>query len=168
TRARHIRGYEWHTLALSYFLPLLFNRLNEAGPELSLENLAHRVLRRCLHHIPVTRHFVIGKMARAQGLQAFRVDLCTGTGHHAGRNIFTQAGVGDRHDRRFLHRRVAVDDFFDGRRSDLQPAAVDDILLAIETVQMPFFVQAANVAGHDPAIHEGLGGRLGVAEVTLG
>ncbi len=64
-------------------------------------------------------------------------------------------------------RRGACERVFDLDRVHVLTAAVDHVLLAVDDVQQAIGVDPRDVAGVQPAVHERLGGRLGLVPVAL-
>ena len=62
---------------------------------------------------------------------------------------------------------VGVDDLLDLARVHVHAAAQDHVLLAVDDREVALVVHGREVAGAEPAVGDGLGGRLGLAPVAL-
>jgi hypothetical protein len=93
-------------------------------------------------------------------------DRRTGAQEYRGDRRFAPFFVGDAEDGDFAHRRMAHGDFFDVARVDLDAAAVDHVLLAVDQVEVALVVGIAEVAGEQPAVADRLLGEVGAAVVA--
>src|SRR6266480_4270262 len=66
--------------------------------------------------------------------------------HYAGGHKFTPHGIGDSKDRRFLYRRKLVDDCFDLAAVNLFTPGDDQVLDAVQDVEISVYVLIAHVA----------------------
>ena len=81
--------------------------------------------------------------------------------HDAGQHLVAAHRVGRGRHRRCLHQRMLIQHALDLDRRDVFAAAPDDVLLAVDEVQVACVVGAHDVAGVEPAAGPGLfGGRF--------
>jgi hypothetical protein len=101
---------------------------------------------------------------RAQPLQR-RVG--TGRGHHRGDHPLPPLGVRAAEDHRVGDVGVLAQRRLDRERRDVDPAGDDDVVQPAVHGEVAPGIEAAGVAGAEPAVGEGGGGALGVAAVAV-
>ena len=80
--------------------------------------------------------------------------------------LLAERAVGDADDSGVGDRGMLVEAVLDLRRIDILAAAQHHVLRAVDDVREAFVVEAREVAGADPAAHEGLGGRLRLVPIA--
>src|SRR5438270_631430 len=135
--------------------------------QLLLQDLPGRPLRQRLQEADRARVLVGGHPLLGIGDQLLLGDRLACLDGHDGRDLFAQPFVGDADDGRLLNRRVRVEDLFDLPRVDVEAAADDQLLLAVDDEEEAFLVLVAHVAGMEPAALERLGRGLRLLVVAL-
>jgi hypothetical protein len=93
-----------------------------------------------------------------------QVDVGARAGHHEGAHLLAQERIRGRADGRFGDVGMQDQKVLDLTGGDVLPAPDDDVLLAVGDDQVPVGVEAADIAGPEPAAgQEGLGVEGGVA-----
>src|SRR5215831_9451526 len=144
------------------------NRRKSARHRLSADRLSRsrRLAQLPLHHLAVGiarqrlggerdrfRHLVVGQPLRAPGAQRLGGDGVAR--HHHRMHALAEHRAGLRDDRTFDHAGMAREHRFDLGGIDLETAAVDHVLLAIEHAHEIVGVDRADVAGMPEAAGEG-------------
>ena len=88
-------------------------------------------------------------------------------GHHERGHRFDPSIVGHPDHRDLGHPGMGVQRILDLSRSHLDPTGVDDVLDAIDDLDITFGVLPDQVTGVEPAITKGFLGGLGVVPVSL-
>ncbi len=112
-------------------------------------------------------HVVPGSLIARDPLEAEGVELFgAGVADHVGDHHLAPLGVGPADHRHLLDRRVALQHLLDLARVDVAAAGDDQVPGAVEQGEIPVLVEAADVAGVEPAAPHGGRGRLGVLPVA--
>src|SRR6185437_638820 len=135
--------------------------------DLALEDLARGALGQVVHQpdhprVLVGRHLALDVVAQLLGRG--RRALLERDG---GADLLAVLVVGDAHDRGLPDRRVLVEHLLDLARVDVVAAADDQLLLAVHDVEVAVLIDAAHVAGVQPAVDDRLGRRLRPLPVAL-
>ena len=127
--------------------------------ELAAEELAGGVARQRRREADAARHLESGEALAAEGNELFTCRRGVGAkDDYRGRRP-APALVGQRVDARLEHGGVGGEDGLDLRRVDVFAAGDDQVVAAVEDVEVAFGVEVADVAGEQPAVAQG-GGRL--------
>src|SRR3954463_13959614 len=120
--------------------------------DLALEDLAGRPLRQIVHEPDVTWVFVGGDALLDERAQVPRRRPGPGLERDRRPDLLAEGLVRDADHRRLADVRVLVDDLLDLARVDVEAAADDDVLLAVDDVVVAIVVDARDVAGAKPAV----------------
>src|SRR5580698_8347867 len=135
-------------------------------PYFFLLNLPEPRLREIVDELDVLRCLVLRQVRLAMGDELSGRDLGSGSRHDERAHLLAHARIGDPHDGDLQDRRVLADDVLHVLWIDVQPAADDEILLALDDEEVPVVVEVAHVAGVEPPVTERLGRRLRVLVIA--
>src|SRR4029434_5846246 len=102
----------------------------------------------------------------AEGPQLGRGGPGAGLEDHGGPDLLPVRRVGDGDHGRLGHRRVLVQHFLDLPRVDVVAAPDDQVLFAVDDVEVAVLVLAGQVAGPEPAVGDGLAGGRPAAPIA--
>ena len=121
--------------------------------QLALQDLAGRALRQLVDDLDDPRVFVGGEPLLAEGRSARpAVALASGFERDDGLDLFAVALVGDADHRGLDDGFVLVEHFLDLARIDVEAAAQDHVLLAVDDPIAAVVVAVADVARVEPAV----------------
>src|ERR1044072_4366650 len=137
------------------------------GLDLPLEDLSGRPLRQVVEEPDEPRVLVSGDAILDVGADLLRAQLLALDQDDRGTDLLSPLVVGHSEDRRFADLRVLVENLLDLTRVDVVAAADDQVLLAVDDVEVAVLVDAGHVAGVEPAAAHRLLGRAGGRPVAL-
>src|SRR5262245_20523204 len=142
--------------------------LRELRAELPLHELAVGVARKRLApDLDLDRHLEGGEARGHVGAELLLRDARAGLHRDDRADLLAEHAVRDPDHGGIHHRRVVVERALDLDAVHVLAAADHHVLGAVHDVDEALVVEAAEVAGAQPARDEGLGGRLGLAPVAL-
>ena len=125
------------------------------------------VLRHHIDEVKLLGEFVARQFMRAALFEFFGRYRLALAHHNEGGHGLPPVVIFLANDGDFTDRRVVVQHLFDFAREDILATGDDDVLFAVDEVEMPLVVDAAEVAHGAPAVHQCFGGCLGLVPVAV-
>ena len=135
--------------------------------DLALEDLAGGALGQVVEEPDQARVLVGGDPLLDVGADLLGRQLLALVEDDRGADLLAPLVVGDADHRRFADLRVLVEHLLDLARVDVVAAADDQVLLAVDDVEVAVLVDAGHVAAVEPAAAHRLRGRVGALPVAL-
>src|ERR1035437_5734072 len=138
-----------------------------ADLDLALHDLPRRPLGQPLDHVHGARVLVGRNPLLDEGDQLLGIDGLARLGRDHGVDLLAEFLVGHPDDGGLGHLGMHVDDLLDLARVDVEAAADDQLLLAIDDEEEAFVVDVADVTAVEPAVLDRLGGGLRLVPVAV-
>src|SRR5258708_7797301 len=138
--------------------PLCRGHLHQLVPELAADHFAHARLGQAAEEMDLFGRLVLGQALAAEGQDLVGARLGVVTQDDEGDHLLAVPRVGPADHRGLGHRRVFEQHFLDVARVNVEAAADDQVLLAINDVEVAFGVHAPDIARVQPSVTDGLGG----------
>src|SRR5205823_12637798 len=142
-------------------------RLGQLAAQLGLEHLAVIVFGESIDKAVFARSLEAGDVLEAEPVERRFGDFGAGPGHDKGDDLLAPIRVRASNDRGLDQIGVAQQHLLDLARIDVAAAGNDHVLRAVAQGQKAVLVDAAEIAGVQPAAAQGLGIGLGVLPITL-
>src|SRR5215469_14401755 len=166
-RPPNVMQYRPFTTAGSWRIWLLKVGVVQYPAQLGLQHLAVIVLGQRLREAIIAGALEAGDVVEAQPVERLARDFCTRPRYDKGDDFLAPFGVWTPDDRSLGNVGVAQQDLLDLARIDVAAAADDHVLGAVTQGQKPVFVEAAEIAGVQPAAAQRLGAGLGLLPIAL-
>src|SRR6185437_6527703 len=136
-------------------------------PDLAAQDLPGRALGQLVDQPDLPRVLVGGDLVAGERAQFLRGRAGVGLERYGRADLLAEVVVRDPDHGHLGHRRVLVQDFLDLARVDVVAAPDDQVLFAVDDVEVAVFVDPGQVPAAEPAVGDRLGGGLGLAQVAL-
>src|SRR5664280_2290971 len=154
-------------LSVDRSVDLAFESLPIWSPQLKLLKLSGGGTRELVAELHLFRTLVTGQKRPAVDQDVLFGNGDAVVGHHQGSDHFTPCVVRDPDDRHLCHASQREDGIFDFDGGDILPSGDDEVLLAVENLEVAFVIQKPAVPGMKPPIGHGSLGSFWLLPVPL-
>src|SRR5579875_497074 len=127
--------------------------MDMTSPQFFLINLADQVARQRAYKLNLARRFVVRQRLTTKGFEGLGIDFFAR--HNESLDLLAHTLRWNTDHRRFDHRRMAIEHLFNVTRVDVESTANNQVFFALDDVQVAVFIEAAHIAGMQPAIAQG-------------